>query len=314
MAEGAAEARSGPPLDDVMLAMDVVDTLRHREHVIARELSEEAREAGLLARLKAIYEAQGIEVPERILKEGVAGLKEQRFTYDPPAPGLAVGLARLYVARWRIGKFVGAAVLGAALMWSGYTFGYRLPAERAAEQARIELAEQIPARLAALAEEVGRVALDGEVRADAEELRRDGVAAAAAGDRDEATAALAALEKLRQVLLREYAVRVVQGEGEQSGVWRIPDLNEDARNYYLIVEAVAPDGSRLEIPIESEETGKTAEVSRWGQRVSEAAFDRARRDKSDDGIIQNDTIGEKRRGELEPAFTLPVENGAITEW
>jgi hypothetical protein len=294
--------------------MDVVDTLRHREHVITRELNEEAREADLLARLKTIYEAQGIEVTERILKEGVQGLKEQRFAYDPPAPGIAVGLARAYVARWRIARIAGAAALGIALVWSGYTFGYRLPAERAVERARTELAEQIPARLAALAEEVGRVALDGEVRADAEELRRDGVAGAAAGDRDEATAALAALEKLHTTLLSEYAVRIVQGEGEESGVWRIPDVNEDARNYYLIVEAVTPDGSRLEIPIESEETGKTAEVSRWGQRVTEAAFDRVRRDKLDDGIIQDDTIGGKRRGELEPDFTFPVENGAITEW
>ena len=34
-----------PPLDDVMLAMDVVDTLRRRERLVARELDEIGREA-----------------------------------------------------------------------------------------------------------------------------------------------------------------------------------------------------------------------------------------------------------------------------
>jgi hypothetical protein len=31
------------PLDDVMLAMDVVDTLRHRAHLVRRELNEKDR-------------------------------------------------------------------------------------------------------------------------------------------------------------------------------------------------------------------------------------------------------------------------------
>jgi hypothetical protein len=39
----AAEAKAAPPatLDELMLAMDVVDTLRHREILVERELNEE---------------------------------------------------------------------------------------------------------------------------------------------------------------------------------------------------------------------------------------------------------------------------------
>ena len=51
-AEGADTAR---PLDEVMLAMDVVDTLRHRELLVARELAGEDRDAALKKQLKEAH-------------------------------------------------------------------------------------------------------------------------------------------------------------------------------------------------------------------------------------------------------------------
>ena len=63
------------PLDEVMLAMDVVDTLRHNQNLVARELSAEDRETQLIERLRTIYHQQGIEVSDAILKQGVAALE-----------------------------------------------------------------------------------------------------------------------------------------------------------------------------------------------------------------------------------------------
>ncbi len=40
-------------LDDLMLAMDVVDTLRHQEKLIERELGQEARDTALKTRLRS---------------------------------------------------------------------------------------------------------------------------------------------------------------------------------------------------------------------------------------------------------------------
>jgi hypothetical protein len=73
------------PLDDVMLAMDVVDTLRRRERLVQRELDVAGREQDLREHLCKIYKAQGIDVPDHIIEEGVAALKEDRFVYEPPA-------------------------------------------------------------------------------------------------------------------------------------------------------------------------------------------------------------------------------------
>ncbi len=59
MSEAAADKK---PLDEVLLAMDVVDTLRHRQLTLAREMDDVGRERELIERLKDIYHAQGIEV------------------------------------------------------------------------------------------------------------------------------------------------------------------------------------------------------------------------------------------------------------
>jgi len=102
----AASAPAPPPqkLDELMLAMDVVDTLRHQDNLVARELDETRREAQLIERLRQIYRDQGIEVPDRVLHEGVRALKESRFVYTLPSPGLARTLALAWVHRGRTSK------------------------------------------------------------------------------------------------------------------------------------------------------------------------------------------------------------------
>jgi Family of unknown function (DUF6384) len=121
-----AQATEKHPLDEVMLAMDVVDTLRHRALLVERELHTEDRDQKLLERLRELYAAQGIEVPEHVLQEGVRALREDRFTYKPPAPGLGVTLARLYIHRARWGKgllamvaLVPRAGVGIRSPWAG---------------------------------------------------------------------------------------------------------------------------------------------------------------------------------------------------
>ena len=77
----ATTTASRANLDDVMLAMDVVDTIRHRELIVERELNSGARRKELLERLKSLYAAQGLDVPDHVLAEGVAALEEDRFAY-----------------------------------------------------------------------------------------------------------------------------------------------------------------------------------------------------------------------------------------
>lgn len=297
-----------------MLAMDVVDTLRHQERVVARELASEDRERQLIDKLREIYAAQGIEVPDRILQDGVRALAEDRFVYEPPSGGLQVALARAYVRRGKLFGAVVALVLLGAAAWVGYEFLIRAPLEWRQDRARIELEQEIPQQIAALADSILVEAEVAEAVEQAERLVDQGLAAAANGEAERAREAVRALAALQAQLRETYELRIVSRPGESTGVWRVPDVNPDARNYYIIVEAVNPDGEAIRREITSEETGERETVQKWGVRVPRETYERIARDKSDDGIVQDRVLGVKRPGYLEPEYRMPVEPGAITRW
>jgi len=290
------------PLDDVMLAMDVVDTLRRRERLVKRELDEEGREKDLKQRLRKIYAQQGIEVPDHVLEQGVAALKEDRFTYKPPKQGIATRLAHIYIKRGKWGKWVGA-VLGVGLVALAANY-FAFVAPTAA------LPEELSSSYATVVE----LAKSDNARATAERILNAGNAAVRDENSDGAKAAIAQLENLQVQLEQEYTIRVINHQDERSGVWRIPDLNSKARNYYLIVEAVDHSGKVLSVPIENEETGKITQVKAWGLRVEEAVFTSVANDKQDNGIIEKDRFGYKNRGYLVPNYVMPTTGGAITQW
>ena len=134
-------------LDDVLIAMDVVDTLRHRDLILQKELNQEGREKQLLARLREIYTAQGIEVTDEVLLQGVRALEEQRFQYKPPEPSLGIRLAKIYVSRDRWWKPAAGAIAAVAVGLTTYQLGVVQPAK--SNEARIEsaLTDTLPAQL-----------------------------------------------------------------------------------------------------------------------------------------------------------------------
>jgi hypothetical protein len=289
-----------------MLAMDVVDTLRHKELVLARELTAEERDAKLLDQLREIYTSQGIVVTDEILQRGVDALREERFVYPQPEPSLSRTLAHAYVTRGRWGK---AAAAGVGLVAAG-VLAMQLLVWGPAQREAAEVPEQLTAAFATLDANTDDPAALDPARAQL----ATGQAAAAQGDYDAARAATAEIEALNARVQAQYELRVVSRPDEQSGVWREPQVNRSARNYYLIVEAIGPNGEALRLPITSEEDGRTRGVRTWGLRVDEPTFERIRADKQDDGIIQNNVVGRKRRGVLERDYTVPTTGAAITEW
>jgi Family of unknown function (DUF6384) len=326
---GAEPARS---LDELMLAMDVVDTLRHQDTLVSRELDEERRDTELLERLRRIYKGQGIEVPDKVLREGVRALKESRFVYAPPSAGLARTLATLWVERGRHGRRFFVLLVLITTAFGAYQYGVVRPAEQRAERARVEaqqrteqaraqaererrdIAELLPRALEQGHREVLEEAKATEARERADRTLGEGRSALARNDPVAARQAVADLEALRNALRQEYVLRIVSRPREPSAVWRVPGRNPNARNYYLIVEAVAPDGLLVSLPVTSEEDGRTDTVSRFGVRVSDEVFEQVRRDKNDDGIVQRNVVGEKRRGQLAVDYRMPVLGGAILAW
>ena len=294
------------PLDEVMLAMDVVDTLRHRERVVERALSTEEQDQQMVVRLREIYAGQGIEVSDAVLERGVQDLRANRFVYTPAPPSFGRSLANLYVSRGRWGKPVAALTALFVVIAISWQLFIRGP-EQAAIAALPEALEQAHAAVVAATDVPA-------IEADADSLRGDGETALARGEYDGTRAAIASLDRLHGALLTEYEVRVVYGPGELSGFFREPEDNPGAQNYYLVVEAVDPRGNRVARSITNEETTRTVSATRWAQRVDAATYDATVADKRDDGIIQNAVLGEKRRGVLDPELRDGVLPGTITDW
>lgn len=305
------------PLDNVMIAMDVVDTLRHDQLIVERELSEDDRKEKLIERLREIYRGQGIDVPDSILEEGVRALEEDRFVYKPPADSLWTRLAHVYVTRGSWGQYFAGAVAAIAALWVGWYALYEWPRQSALTAQQVELTETLPARLSDLQKQIdaetvksGQTSLAAGV---ASTVRR-GEAAARAGNLEEARAARADLEDQLARLRAAYTIRIVTRKGELSGLWRIPKVSRDARNYYLVVEAVDPQGNILKQSVLNEETSKREIVSKWAVRVPRDVLERVQADKADDGIISANQVAVKKRGFLEPDWQIPVSGGAITRW
>ena len=302
------------PLDEVMLAMDVVDTLRHRQDLVERELSGEAREKQLLDKLRDIYQHQGIEVSDEVLRAGVKALAESRFAYAPPKPSLATSLARLYVSRKKWGPAGLAIALVLVVGLGGYFLAWQPFQAAQVEQARIELTEGLPRQMDALYQTIFEETKIQQAVTEADALRQRGKAAATEGNRPAAEKAVADLTALRDRLRAEYTLRIVNREGERSAFWRVPDINPNATNYYLIVQAIDPTGRPLTLPVTNEETGTTENVDTWGIRVPESTYRQVEADKRDDGIIERSTLGLKEFGFLDLDYVMPVLSGAVTKW
>jgi len=122
------------------------------------------------------------------------------------------------------------------------------------------------------------------------------------------------LASFSQQIRSAYTIRIINKPGQPSGIWRTPDVNQQARNYYLIVEAVGNMGDRLKVRITNEETNETRHVRTWGIRVDKNTFNKIASDKQDDGILSMSVIGHKKSGKLQPDYSIPTTGGTIFNW
>ena len=312
MPKGASEEK----LDDIMLAMDVVDTLRHEQNLVARDLAVEDRRQNLIKRLRRIYDAQGIEVADRVLMDGVLALEEERFAFVPPKKSFGLKLAALYIGRkkWLPLIYTVGFILGSASLIN--YVGFVRPSAQKASRIERQLSQTLPQALLHAKDRAVAIAANADLKNQAELIFATGMNLIAQKDIKGAETAVTRLTEFAEDLEQSYTVQIVSEADEYSGVFRVNDEAgaETVRNYYLIVEAIDPLGQRLKVRIKSEEDRATDRVSRWGVRVPESVFNAVAADKTDDRIIQNAVIGKKTRGRLNPEFSVETSNGYILDW
>jgi hypothetical protein len=218
-------------LSEVMIAMDVVDTLRHQRSLVERELHSGDREAELVEKLRKIYAGQGLEVSDEVIAEGVKAMREERFVYRPPPGGVNTTLARLYVNRGRWAKRALWLLLAVVAVWAGYRYLYVMPAERGRSRLVQDLKSQVAGqkeRIVTLTEQIN--GLTGELGEALQSVPASVLPPArrlADGARQSLASAareLGAAEKLGPAAgidpndLKTYATKIQQRMAEQKGI------------------------------------------------------------------------------------------------
>ena len=122
-------------LNEVMLAMDVVDTLRHQQSLVDRELGTDDHDQALIAKVRKIYADQGLEVSDAVIASGVKALREERFTYSPPQKSFQLTLAHLYINRGRWVKRGAVLVAAVLAIYLVYQFFVVAPQRRSLQKA-----------------------------------------------------------------------------------------------------------------------------------------------------------------------------------
>lgn len=299
-------SRDKAPLEDIMTAMDVVDTLRHDQTIAERELDGDERRRRLLERLRKMYAAQGIDVPDHVLEQGIDALEQERFKYQSVESSWRTKLAHVWVSRARWGKPIGFLAIVASVFYGYYFFSDVLP-ERT-------LRAGLPTQVQNTFSSIIAVAKKPEVVERAKVSSENAYRAIDEEDFETAQAIVANMQTVKSQLSLEYDIRIISRPNQNSGIWRNPPNNPNGKNYYLIVEAIDKDNRVLALSILNQENNRTVRKKQWGLRVSEETFYKVAADKRDDGIIQSNNVGVKAAGYLKPVFSIPTSGATIAEW
>ena len=174
------------------------------------------------------------------------------------------------------------------------------------------------------AETVRAIALDKKVGPEVDRLLAEAGVFGKNNDPRGLASVRDALAELDSRLREEYSITVVSGANHKSAVPRIytdPKTHQKSPGFYLIVQASRSDGSVISRRIYSAEKEVSKEVTTWAERVPEPVYERLKKDKLEDGILNETAYGVKRRGFTDEEVTMPGADGKplariaqITEW
>ncbi|MEK6800496.1 MAG: DUF6384 family protein, partial [Nanoarchaeota archaeon] len=151
-----------------------------------------------------------------------------------------------------------------------------------------------------------------------ESLYQEAKQLAASADVSRLSETVSQLQILDNILNQEYTLRIVNRSGVRSGIDRYYTDQGGKRvsGYYLIVEAIDSKGNALQMDIRNEESGQTERATMWGERIPNEVYERVKEDKLDNGIINDDVVGRKKKGYLKEEMTMRdlIKQGQITRW
>lgn len=326
-------------MHDMLRIMDVASTLRRGRETAEAQLDVATAKERLRERLLATAAAAGEAVTPAEVDAAIERYFATQHTYADPPPSWRRFLAHLWVLRLGcLTLLILFAIVVGGSIWLVGTIAGKSPGTSTSRTAvestappvnpppRQPPAPQPEAGLAAawtafqqVAAAAAKLAADDDARARVQSASAVGEAAHAASDLGRLQQARQRIDELVTRLEEEYTVTVVDRPGERSGIDRYFDGK--LSGYYLIVEAKTADGRALSRRITSGETKRASNVTKWGEQIPEAVWQRIVADKKADGVVDEALFARKERGRHDETVVLddgkgkPLRRGRqITEW
>lgn len=306
-------------LAEMTRIMDVAGTLRREQALVEQQLNLDELKAELRQRLLAAAQVSGDAVTPEQVDAAVEHYYDRLHTYQEPPLSVETALAHIYVRRGAITKWAIAIGVVVATFWGLLVAGF-LPGERREAKLASRAYQDVESSVAA----INKVSDEPDVEQEAAAALATAKVLRDEGKTEELKALGLKQENFLAKLMRQYELTIPSTPGEESAFpMDYTDANSKTvrSGYYVIVEARAPDGTAVKVPIRDRQTGKTNFTSRWAEQVPEGVYDRLKADKQADGLLDERVFGIKKRGErnlqvrLQGSGDDSIERGGqLTQW
>ncbi len=162
--------------------------------------------------------------------------------------------------------------------------------------------------------DINTISKEEDVKAQGQRLYNESKEAIKSRNVQSLTQTVNEMDKLDEALNQEFKLIIVDRSGVKSGIDRYYNKDKGKPSYYIIVEAVR-NGVALPRYINNFETGKVERVTIWGEKVSNDTYERVKADKMDNHHVDNNLVGHKQKGYLNPKIIFKgLEGRQITHW
>jgi len=183
--------------------------------------------------------------------------------------------------------------------------------------------KMLPKKVEQLKNSIFAVAKEDKAKQQADSLYEEAQLCVKNVDVPKLSQAVSKLKDLDEVLNQEYTVSIVSKPNVKSGMDRYytDEKGKRSSGYYLILEAKDASGKIIQRQIKNEEDGKVSTVQMWGERVPQSVYEKVKKDKMDNGRIDDGLVAKKAKGYIEETMIFKDDKrkilekkGQITHW
>ena len=171
---------------------------------------------------------------------------------------------------------------------------------------------ELLAGIETLEKQVAPIFKDDEGKERLQKLLAQAKNAAQQGNKDSYTRISNQIAELADFVATPLRMEITIGPNDRTGIER--NYKTGPKRYFVVVHAIDATGTARPIDITDIETKKTTAVTMWAQAITKAGYDAIKKDKLEDGVLDDTNVGNKPSGNYSFKYNMPVLQATLTGW